>query len=62
MTPLTRREMLKTAGLTLAAAAAARLSLLAQAPGPVMLTLSDYMANAAGRALPAEVLEHTAHQ
>ena len=61
MSRFTRREALKTAGLTLAASAARRLSLLAQAPGPVMQTLSAYMANAAGRALPSDVVEHAKH-
>ncbi|MEQ1910769.1 MAG: MmgE/PrpD family protein [Vicinamibacterales bacterium] len=61
MSRFTRREVLKTAGLTLVASAAARLSVLAQPPGSVMRTLSAYMANAAGRALPSEVLEHAKH-
>ena len=61
MARLTRRDVLRTAGLTLAASAAARLSVLAQAPGSVMRTLSAYMTDAAGRALPSEVLEHATH-
>lgn len=61
MARFTRRDVLKTAGLTLAASAAARLSVLAQAPGSVMRTLSAYMTDAAGRALPSEVLEHAKH-
>ena len=61
MARLTRRDVLRTAGLTLAASAAARLCVLAQAPGSVMRTLSAYMTDAAGRALPSEVLEHATH-
>jgi 2-methylcitrate dehydratase PrpD len=61
MAPLTRRDVLKAAGLTLAASAAPRFALMAQAPGAVMLALSEYMAKAAARALPPEVLEHTRH-
>src|SRR5207237_9567746 len=33
----------------------------AAAPGPVMATLSDYMASAGGRALPAEAAEQSKH-
>ena len=55
---LTRRAMLQCAGGMLAAAAVP-IRLRAQAPGPVMLTLSDYMARAATQSLPSEVLEHT---
>src|SRR3954464_5722424 len=33
----------------------------AAAPGPVMATLSDYMASAGGRALPAEAAEQAKH-
>jgi 2-methylcitrate dehydratase PrpD len=61
MTRITRRDVLKTAGLTVAAAAVPRVGLFAQAPGPVMLTLSTYMADAAGRALPPDALEHAKH-
>ena len=38
-----------------------RLSALAAEPGPVMAELSRYMSAAAGRALPAEVVEKTKH-
>jgi 2-methylcitrate dehydratase PrpD len=41
------------------AAAIAPGRLLAQAPGPLMVTLSTYMAEAAARGLPAEAIEHT---
>ena len=58
MTTFTRRNMLRTTGLTLAAAALPRAEVFAQAPGPVMVTLSTYMAAAAERALPPDVLEH----
>src|SRR4051812_1070316 len=33
----------------------------AAAPGPVMATLSDYMASAGGRALPADAAEQAKH-
>lgn len=58
---VTRRDVLRTAGLTLAAAAVPRVGLFAQAPGPLMLTLSTYMADAAGRALPPDAVEHAKH-
>src|SRR5262245_7274141 len=58
---VSRRELLKTAGLAIAASVAPRARLLAQPPGPVMTRLSAYMADAAGRALPPEVVEHAKH-
>ncbi len=59
---LTRRNWLHSAAAMLAGGAApglARAQTAAKAPviGPEMLTLSDYMAAAAGRALPAEIAE-----
>ncbi|MCM3880292.1 MAG: MmgE/PrpD family protein [Vicinamibacterales bacterium] len=58
MTRFTRRDMLRTAGCTLAAAAMPRAGVFAQPPGPVMVTLSNYMAAAAERPLPPDVVEH----
>jgi 2-methylcitrate dehydratase PrpD len=59
--PVTRRELLKSGGFTLAASAIRRVSLFAQPVGSVMQTLSAYMAEAAGRSLPADAVEHTKH-
>ncbi len=59
MTQFSRRDVLATIGSTLVAATVPRARLLAQAPGPLMLTLSAYMAEAATKTLPAEALEHT---
>lgn len=53
-----RRDVLATLGTTALAAALPRIPLFAQAPSPVMLTLSSYMAGAAAAALPAEAVEH----
>src|SRR5262245_60055554 len=61
MSPVTRRELLKSAGLSLVLAGMPHKRLLAQAPGPVMQALSAYMADAATRALPSDVVEHTKH-
>ncbi len=60
---LTRRDLLRAAGWAGAVAAMprARLAAAAQAPGPVMTALSAYMGEAAGRALPAEAIEHAKH-
>jgi 2-methylcitrate dehydratase PrpD len=63
---MTRREALRAAGLTVAAAAVPLPPLAAQERAaqaasqvaPVMATLSEYMAGAATRALPDETLEH----
>jgi len=59
--PVTRREVLRATGLTLAASVIPRPPLFAQAPTPLMQTLSGYMADAAGRAPSADALEHTRH-
>ena len=55
---LTRRDVFRATGAALAASAAPMVRLRAQAPGPVMTALSSYMADAASRALPPDVLEH----
>ncbi len=60
MTRVSRRDVLRAAGLTLAAAVRP-VRLFAQAPGQVMLTLSAYMAAARTHALPADVGEHVKH-
>ncbi len=54
----TRRTLLKSAA---ALAVSSRLVRAANPPGPVITKLADYMAAAAGRALPEEALEHTKH-
>ncbi|MGB7219129.1 MAG: MmgE/PrpD family protein [Vicinamibacterales bacterium] len=62
MTEFTRRDVLATLGSSLVAASLPSARLFAQAlgpPGTPMLTLSTYMAEAAGRQLPAEAIEHT---
>src|SRR3954469_23426049 len=54
-----RRQLFR---ISAAAALSASLpEVRAAAPGPVMAALSDYMASAAGRALPAEVSEQAKH-
>jgi 2-methylcitrate dehydratase PrpD len=58
MTTLTRRGLLRTACCAFGAAIAPVARLWAQTPGPVMATLSAYLAAAAGRPLPDDVLEH----
>ena len=58
---LTRRDVFRAAGAALAAGAAPMVRLRAQAPGPVMTALSTYMAGAASRSLPPDVLEHAKH-
>jgi 2-methylcitrate dehydratase PrpD len=58
MTRFTRRDLLRTAGWTVAAAALPRASVFAQPPGSVMVALSNYMAAAGDRPLPPDVLEH----
>jgi 2-methylcitrate dehydratase PrpD len=59
---LTRRSLLKTAGLGVAAAALpARLFADNVAVSPVMAKLSAYMSEAAGRALPEDVVEKAKH-
>src|SRR5690349_5436984 len=61
MASFTRRRLLRTAGLTLAATTLPRLSIFAQAPGPVMLALSEYMAGAGSLPLPADAHTHAKH-
>ena len=60
---MNRRSLFRTAGFGLAAFRLPRVPLSAQGAGPgaVMTTLSSYMASAAGRALPPEVVEHAKH-
>jgi 2-methylcitrate dehydratase PrpD len=63
MTTLTRRAVLRTAGCAVAAAVAPMARVRSQAlqpasPGPIMTTLSGYMAAAAARPLPDDVVEH----
>jgi 2-methylcitrate dehydratase PrpD len=59
---LTRRALLKTAGLGVATAALpARLFADNVAVSPVMAKLSAYMSEAAGRALPEDVVEKAKH-
>jgi 2-methylcitrate dehydratase PrpD len=59
---MNRRDLLKTAGGAFALSMVPR-PLLAAEPGvsPLMTTLSEYMASAAGRALPDTVVEKTKH-
>ena len=59
----TRRNLLKGAGAAIAGVALpARFARAANAPpGPVIVKLANYMAEAAGRALPGEVVEKTKH-
>ncbi len=60
--PFTRRAVLKTASALLAGTALpARRLCAANPPSPVILKLGNYMAEAAGRALPEEVIEKTKH-
>ena len=60
---LTRRQVLECAGGLLAAAVFPPQALRAAATpaGPLMTTLSSYMSDAAGRALPEAVVEKTKH-
>jgi 2-methylcitrate dehydratase PrpD len=55
-----RRDLLLRGACALGAAALP-IGLRAAEVGPIMATLSDYMASARGRALPAEIVEHAAH-
>jgi 2-methylcitrate dehydratase PrpD len=60
--PLTRRAVLKTASAILAGTAfPARRLRATNPPSPMILKLGNYMAEAAGRALPEEVIEKTKH-
>ena len=54
----TRRNLLKTAAVL---ALPCRFARAANPPSPVILKLGNYMAEAAGRALPDEVVEKTKH-
>jgi 2-methylcitrate dehydratase PrpD len=56
-----RRSLLTRGALALCAAGLPSVRLRAQAVGPVMTTLSTYMAAAKDRALPAEVVEKAKH-
>ena len=58
---MSRRELLQRSALALGAAALPSIRLRAQAIGPVMTTLSGYMAAAKDRALPADVVEKAKH-
>jgi 2-methylcitrate dehydratase PrpD len=60
---MTRRDLLRTAGGGLAAFMPPGLPRSVQSPGraDVMTTLSSYMTRAAGRPLPADVVEHAKH-
>ena len=59
---VTRRRVLKSAGVWIGAAAfSSRVARAAQPVSPVMVELSAYMSEARGRALPAEVTEKTKH-
>ena len=58
---VTRRNALKGMASSLALAAAPRVALFAQAPTPLMLQLSTYMADAAARSLPPDAVEHAKH-
>jgi 2-methylcitrate dehydratase PrpD len=58
----TRRGILRRAGGVIAAAAfPARVSFAAESVSPVITTLSNYMSEAQGRALPREVAEKAKH-
>jgi 2-methylcitrate dehydratase PrpD len=64
---LTRRDVLRVTGGSLAAAAAGvrvagqESAAPPQGPGPIMTALSTYMAGAATRSLPPDVVEHGKH-
>ena len=58
---MSRRELLRRGALALGAAALPSIRVQAQAIGPVMTTLSEYMAAAKDRALPADVVEKAKH-
>jgi 2-methylcitrate dehydratase PrpD len=57
---LSRREALKAAGVA-AMSSLSRVGLWAQAPGPVMLALSEYMAGAGSLPLPPDAHTHAKH-
>ena len=58
---LSRRDVLHRGALALCAASLPSIRLQAQAIGPVMTTLSAYMAAAKDRGLPSEVVEKAKH-
>src|SRR5579863_5395812 len=58
---LSRRGLLQRAGWTFAAAAIPSRVFAAESISPVMAKLSNYMSEAAGRALPDEVIEKAKH-
>ena len=58
---MSRRELLNRSALALCAAALPSIRVRAQAIGPMMTTLSAYMASAKDRALPADVVEKAKH-
>src|SRR5689334_6288657 len=58
---ISRRELLRSGALTLSAALLPLARLRAQSIGPVMTSLSTYMAAAKDRALPAAVAEKAKH-
>jgi 2-methylcitrate dehydratase PrpD len=58
---LSRRQLLRTAAGTVSLGAMPVRLFAATAPGATMLALSTYMANAAGRELPDDVLEKAKH-
>ena len=58
----TRRTLLKSAAAVVTSGAVSlRFARAATPPSPVILKLGNYMAEAAGRALPEEVSEKTKH-
>src|SRR2546426_2274221 len=58
----TRRRLFKSAGAMIAGIALPyRFARAANPPSPAILKLGNYMAEAAGRALPDEVIEKTKH-
>ena len=61
MGQITRRDILALLGTTAAFSAVSRIRLSAQAISPTTQTLSAYMASAASRTLPAEVVDHAKH-
>jgi 2-methylcitrate dehydratase PrpD len=58
---MNRRSVLGMTATTAIGFALSPRSILAQAPGPQMVTLSDYMSAARTNSLPAEVLEQAKH-
>jgi 2-methylcitrate dehydratase PrpD len=58
---ISRRELLRRGALAFGAAVLPSVGVRAQAIGPVMTTLSGYMAAAKDRALPADVVEKAKH-